>query len=77
MASHQHILLMLRHFETLQRRLPLLEGIARGENAIEEGRFVLNSRPRKYVQMAEVIWTEGAESACSTTIEIKALAALN
>lgn len=31
-------------FETLQRRMTLLEGIARGENAIEEGRSLTTNR---------------------------------
>jgi prevent-host-death family protein len=31
-------LIDVKTFETLQRRMTLLEGIARGENAIEEGR---------------------------------------
>jgi prevent-host-death family protein len=43
-------------FENLQRRMTLLEGIARGEKAIEEG-SVTDSQAGKAtdVQMAEVI----------------------
>lgn len=34
-------------FETLQRRMDLLEGIARGEKAIEEGRTVDQDEARR------------------------------
>jgi len=34
-------------FENLQRRMTLLEGIARGEKAIEEGRTVSNAQAKK------------------------------
>ena len=34
-------------YETLQRRMGLLEGIARGEKAIEEGRTVTHAQARK------------------------------
>ena len=34
-------------FETLRRRMTLLEGIARGENAIEEGRSLTNKQARQ------------------------------
>lgn len=34
-------------YELLQRRITLLEGIARGEKAIEEGRTVLQAEAKK------------------------------
>jgi PHD/YefM family antitoxin component YafN of YafNO toxin-antitoxin module len=34
-------------FETLQRRMTLLEGIARGEKAIEEGRSLTNKQAKQ------------------------------
>ncbi|MPY89953.1 MAG: type II toxin-antitoxin system prevent-host-death family antitoxin [Luteitalea sp.] len=34
-------------YETLQRRMALLEGIARGERAIEEGRTVTHAQAKK------------------------------
>jgi len=34
-------------FETLQQRMTLLEGIARGEKAVEEGRTVSNAQAKK------------------------------
>lgn len=34
-------------FETLQRRMTLFEGIARGEKAIEEGRAVTHKQARR------------------------------
>jgi len=34
-------------FETLQRRMTLLEGIARGEKAIEEGRAVSHKQAKR------------------------------
>lgn len=34
-------------YETLQRRMGLLEGIARGERAIEEGRTVTHAQAKK------------------------------
>ncbi len=34
-------------YETLQRRMTLLEGIARGERAIEEGRTVTHAEAKK------------------------------
>lgn len=34
-------------FETLQRRMTLLEGIARGEKAIEEGRVVTHAQAKR------------------------------
>lgn len=34
-------------YETLQRRMGLLEGIARGEKAIEEGRTVNHAQAKK------------------------------
>ncbi len=34
-------------YETLQRRMGLLEGIARGEMAIEEGRTVIHAQAKK------------------------------
>jgi len=34
-------------YETLQRRMCLLEGIARGERAIEEGRTLSNSQAKQ------------------------------
>ena len=34
-------------FETLQRRMTLLEGIARGENAIEEGRSLTHKQAKQ------------------------------
>ncbi len=34
-------------FETLQQRMTLLEGIARGEKAVEEGRTLSNAQAKK------------------------------
>jgi prevent-host-death family protein len=34
-------------FENLQQRMTLLEGIARGEKAVEEGRTVSNAQAKK------------------------------
>ena len=34
-------------YETLQRRMSLLEGIARGEKAIEEGRVLSHARAKQ------------------------------
>jgi len=34
-------------YETLQRRMSLLEGIARGEKAIEEGRVVSHAKAKQ------------------------------
>lgn len=34
-------------YETLQRRLRLLEGIARGERAVEQGRIVSHAEAKK------------------------------
>ena len=34
-------------FETLQQRMTLLEGIARGEKAVEESRTVSNAKAKK------------------------------
>jgi predicted transcriptional regulator len=34
-------------FETLQRRMALLEGIARGEKAIEEGRSLTHKQAKQ------------------------------
>lgn len=34
-------------YETLQRRMTLLEGIARGEKAIEEGRVLSHAQAKK------------------------------
>ena len=34
-------------YEALQRRLAIMEGIARGERAIEEGRTVTHAEARK------------------------------
>lgn len=34
-------------FESLQRRMTLLEGIARGEKAIEEGRAVTHAKAKR------------------------------
>ncbi|HEU4433193.1 MAG TPA: type II toxin-antitoxin system Phd/YefM family antitoxin [Pyrinomonadaceae bacterium] len=37
----------LETFETLQRRMALLEGIARGEKAVEEGRVLSHKQARQ------------------------------
>jgi prevent-host-death family protein len=37
-------------YENLQRRMTLLEGIARGERAIEEGRTLTHSQARKRME---------------------------
>jgi prevent-host-death family protein len=37
----------LETFESMQRRMRLLEGIARGERAVEEGRVVSHAQARK------------------------------
>lgn len=39
-----------KSYETMQKRLQLLEGLARGEKAIAEGRVISHSRAKK--QMA-------------------------
>ena len=36
-----------KSFEAMQKRLQLLEGLARGEKAIAEGRVVSHSRAKK------------------------------
>lgn len=40
-------LMAVEAFETLNRRLGILEGIARGERAIEDGRVVTHAEARK------------------------------
>jgi prevent-host-death family protein len=40
-------LINVQAYETLNRRLSILEGIARGERAVEEGRVVTHSQARK------------------------------
>ncbi|MBA3834003.1 MAG: type II toxin-antitoxin system Phd/YefM family antitoxin [Chthoniobacterales bacterium] len=40
-------LMAVEAFDTLNRRLGILEGIARGERAIEEGRVVTHSEAKK------------------------------
>jgi prevent-host-death family protein len=40
-------LLDVETYETLQRRMGLLEGVARGEKAIEEGRTVSHAEAKK------------------------------
>jgi len=40
-------LMAVETFETLNRRLGILEGIARGERAIEEGRVVSHAEAKK------------------------------
>ena len=59
LASDQNPVLITQHgkpaaylmaveaFDTLNRRLGILEGIARGERAIEEGRIVSHGEARK------------------------------
>jgi prevent-host-death family protein len=37
----------VKTFETLQKRMTLLEGIARGEKAVEEGRILSNAQAKK------------------------------
>ena len=53
-------LVAVETFETLQRRMALLEGLARGEKAIEEGRTLTHTGKTPDGQMAEVIWAEPA-----------------
>ena len=36
-----------KSYEAMQRRLKLLEGLARGENAIAEGKIVTHSRAKR------------------------------
>ena len=40
-------LVSVETYEKSQRRLALLEGIARGERAVEEGRVIIHSEARK------------------------------
>lgn len=40
-------LMAVETFETLNRRIGILEGIARGERAIEEGRIVTHAEAKK------------------------------
>jgi prevent-host-death family protein len=40
-------LMAVEAFDTLQHRLGILEGIARGERAVEEGRVVTHAAARK------------------------------
>jgi prevent-host-death family protein len=40
-------LMGIQAYDTLQQRVSILEGIARGERAIEEGRIVPHGRARK------------------------------
>lgn len=40
-------LMAVETFETLNRRIGILEGIARGERAIEEGRVVTHAEAKK------------------------------
>lgn len=40
-------LMAVETFETLNRRIGMLEGIARGERAIEEGRVVTHAEAKK------------------------------
>lgn len=40
-------LMTVNAFDTLNRRLGILEGIARGERAIEEGRMVTHAEAKK------------------------------
>ena len=59
MESHQAPVLITQHgkpaaylmavdaFDTLNRRLGILEGIARGERAVEEGRAVTHAEAKK------------------------------
>ena len=37
-------------YETLQRRMSLLEGIARGEKAVEEGRILTHAQAKKRIK---------------------------
>jgi len=43
------------HFEQIQRKLKLLEGIARGETAILEGRVVSHAEAKKRVSAEETV----------------------
>src|SRR5215208_6771053 len=53
-------------FETLQRRMTLLEGIARGEKAIEEGRAVTNKQAkRRMTRWLKSYFTSCVQNACS------------
>lgn len=40
-------LMAVETFETLNRRIGMLEGIARGERAVEEGRIVTHAEAKK------------------------------
>jgi prevent-host-death family protein len=39
----------VRTFEALQRRMSLLEGIARGEQALDEGRTVTHAQAKRHM----------------------------
>jgi predicted transcriptional regulator len=44
-------------FESLQRRMSLLEGIARGERAIEEGRTVSHAEAKRRAPWSSAYFT--------------------
>ena len=50
----------VRTFETLQNRIRILEGIARGEKAIQQGRVLTHTGQKKNASMARVLWAEPA-----------------
>ncbi len=42
-------LMAVEAFDSLQRKLDLLEGIARGERAVEEGRVITHAEAKKHL----------------------------
>ena len=50
-------------FEAKEKRMLLLEGLARGEKAFSEGRILNHRSEKENVEMAEVIWAEPALNA--------------
>jgi len=62
-------------FETLQRRMALLEGIARGEKAIEEGRSLTHKQVKQ--RMSRWLKWTGAEPALNDLDSIAAYIALD
>jgi prevent-host-death family protein len=47
-------------YERQQKLLNLLEGIARGEKAVDDGRVMTYAKAKKHAAMVEIVWTEPA-----------------
>jgi hypothetical protein len=61
----------VKTYDALQRRLLVLQGVARGERAIERSHALTSGSQDANVPMAEIIWTEPALS------DLDAIAARN